>query len=73
MFPTRTERIANTSRTCYPHIHRHHFWYHVSKNNWKDGKVVVAKVDTMEQRGDYFTKGLPRESFERCCTSVQGW
>jgi hypothetical protein len=35
--------------------------------------VDIQKICTTEQRADYLTKGLSRESFERIRKLVQGW
>jgi hypothetical protein len=57
-----------TSRTKYFLVKWHHFWHHVSS-----GEISISKIDTAEQRADYLTKGLPRESFEKIRKLVQGW
>ncbi len=57
-----------TSRTKYLLVKWHFFWSHI---NYGDAKV--SKVPTELQDADYFTKGLPRESFERNRRRVQGW
>jgi hypothetical protein len=57
-----------TNRTKYFRVKWHHFWEHV-----RIGTIDVQKIATIEQRADYLTKGLPRESFERIRKSVQGW
>ena len=62
-----------TSRTKCFHVKWHHFWCHVSENNGQDGKIVVLKVESCNQDADCFTKGSPRELFERNRKSVQGW
>jgi hypothetical protein len=49
-----------TNRTKYFRVKWHHFWEHV-----RIGTIDVQKIATIEQRADYLTKGLPRESFER--------
>jgi hypothetical protein len=56
-----------TNRSKYYCVKWHWFWSHVGKS------VEVLKVDTLEQRGDYLTKGLTRENFERIRMLVQGW
>ena len=60
------QRITN--RTKYFLVQWHHFWAHV-----KDGTIVILKVESKEQRADYFTKALPREVFEFIRWLVQGW
>ena len=57
-----------TNRTKYFRVKWHHFWEHV-----RIGTIDVQKIATVEQRADYLTKGLPRESFERIRKLVQGW
>jgi hypothetical protein len=57
-----------TNRTKYLLVKWHHFWDAV-----KQGIVTIVKVDTKEQRADYFTKGLVRETFEHIRKLVQGW
>ena len=60
------QRITN--RTKYFLVKWHFFWSYV-----RDGTVAVHKIDTQEQRADYLTKGLNRETFERVRKFVQGW
>ena len=62
-----------TTRTKYFHVKWHHFWSHVTKNDGKDGKIRLYKIDTHNQRSDYFTKGLVREPFENNRFANQGW
>ena len=57
-----------TNRTKYFLVKWHFFWSHV-----RDGSISIHKIDTQEQRADYLTKGLNRESFERVRKFVQGW
>jgi len=57
-----------TNRTKYYQVKWHWFWHHVN-----DKSVNIVKVDTLEQRADYLTKGLTREAFERIRMLVQGW
>ena len=63
-----TQRVTN--RTKYYCVKWHWFWSHV---NDKSKKITIHKVDTLEQRSDYLTKGLSREAFERIRMLVQGW
>ena len=65
------QRITN--RTKYFLVKWHHFWDHVSQNNGKDGKFEIKKVGTHDQRADYLTKGLPRETYEHIRELNQGW
>jgi hypothetical protein len=62
------QRITN--RTKYYCVKWHWFWSHV---NDKDKNISIVKVDTLQQRADYLTKGLTRENFERIRKLVQGW
>jgi Reverse transcriptase (RNA-dependent DNA polymerase) len=55
-------------RTRYFNARWHHFWEHVNS-----GQIKIEKIDTLEQRADYLTKGLTREPFERIRMLVQGW
>ena len=59
-----------TSRTKHWCVKFHFFWSYVNdtKNNTK-----CVKVDTKEQRADYLTKGLTRDTFEHCRHLNQGW
>ena len=57
-----------TNRTKYFRVKWYHFWQHV-----RDRTIDIQKVCTTEQRADYLTKGLPRESFEKIRAMVQGW
>jgi hypothetical protein len=58
-----------TSRTKYYNVKWHFFWSHVHPK----GPIAIAKIETVDQLADYFTKGLPREAFERNRKGVQGW
>jgi hypothetical protein len=57
-----------TARTKYFLVKWHHFWSAVNS-----GEVSVVKIDTSEQRADYLTKGLSRDTFEKIRKLVQGW
>lgn len=57
-----------TTRTRMFLCKLHHFWQHV-----KDKTVQIEKVDTKENKSDYFTKGLSRELFETIRKLNQGW
>jgi hypothetical protein len=57
-----------TNRTKYFLVKYHWFW-----SQHEHGEFTIFKIGTQEQLADYFTKGLPRESFERNRLSVQGW
>jgi hypothetical protein len=60
------QRITN--RTKYFLVKWHFFWSHV-----RDGTIQIHKIDTKEQRADYLTKGLNRDTFEHIRKLVQGW
>ena len=62
-----------TSRTKYFHVKWHHFWDNVSKDEGKDGKIVVEKVSTDLQNADPLTKGLPKDPFVGGRKRNQGW
>ena len=36
-------------------------------------KIKLLKIDTVEQLGDLFTKGLPRATFEYLRKKLMGW
>ena len=52
--------------------------YYASKTIWfreetaKRG-INLLKIDTVEQLGDIFTKGLPRATFEYLRKKIMGW
>jgi hypothetical protein len=66
-----------TNRTKCFHTKWHHFWSVVTgdpeESLGPDGKILVEKVDTTRQGGDYLTKPLPREVFENNRRLIQGW
>jgi hypothetical protein len=52
-------------------------WYH-TKTIWfreqiKKRAIRLLKIDTKEQLGDMFTKGLPRPVFEYLRKKLMGW
>ena len=57
-----------TPRTKHFHVKFHHFWDNVTKKH-----VYIIYIKSHDNRADYFTKALPRETFERLCRIVQGW
>jgi hypothetical protein len=57
-----------TARTQFLLDKWHFFWYHIN-----NGDAKVSEVNTELQDADYFTHGLPRESFDRNRRRVQGW
>ena len=59
-----------TSRTKHWCVKFHFFWSYVNdeKNN-----TQCVKVDTKNQKADYLTKGLTKDSFEHCRFLNQGW
>ena len=52
--------------------------YYASKTIWfreeinKRG-ILLLKIATLEQLGDLFTKGLPRQTFEYLRKKIMGW
>ena len=52
--------------------------FYVAKTIWfceeinKRG-IKLLKIDTVEQLGDIFTKGLPRATFEYLRKKIMGW
>ena len=60
------QRITN--RTKYFLVRWHWFWEH-----YRAKEFSVNKCPTEDQLADYFTKSLPRETFERNRNSLQGW
>lgn len=58
------QRITN--RTKYFLVKWHWFWSH-------SHEFLILKVESRDQRADYFTKALPRELFEHNRMLVQGW
>ena len=59
-----------TSRTKHWCVKFHFFWSYV--NNEKNNTKCV-RVGTKEQRADYLTKGLTKDTFEQCRRMNQGW
>jgi hypothetical protein len=55
-----------TNRTRYFLNKFHWFWEH-------GAEFEIVKIDSRNQRADYFTKPLPRELFENNRFLVQGW
>ena len=62
------QRITN--RTRYFQTKWHWFWEHV---NSEDQPIVIERIDTQLQIADIFTKGTPREVFERLRKMLLGW
>ena len=59
-----------TSRTKHWCVKFHFFWSYV--NNEKNNTKCV-RVGTKEQKADYLTKGLTKDTFEQCRRMNQGW
>jgi virulence-associated protein VapD len=57
-----------TNHTKYFLLKIHWFWSHFSKKEFK-----IYKINTKDQKADYFTKGLDPDAFEANRKSVQGW
>jgi hypothetical protein len=55
---------------CSKHYALKYHWFreHVRANN-----VKIVKIDTTNQLGDLFTKGLPRPAFEHLRRLLMGW
>jgi hypothetical protein len=64
--PATVQRPSNRSR--YYQLQKHRFWTAL-----RDGDVKVSKSETSLKDGDYFTKPLPRQTFEANRLRVQGW
>ena len=52
--------------------------YYASKTIWfreeiNTRGIKLFNIDTVEQLGDIFTKGLPRETFEYLRKNIMGW
>ena len=52
--------------------------YYASKTIWFQEEInkrgiKLLKIDTVEQLGDMFTKGLPRATFEYLRKRIMGW
>ena len=52
--------------------------YYASKTTWFREEIAkrgikLLKIDTVEQLGDIFTKGLPRATFEYLRKKIMGW
>ena len=52
--------------------------YYAYKTIWfsediKERGIKLLKIDTVEQLGDIFTKGFPREVFEYLRKNIMGW
>jgi len=57
-----------TNRTRYYHVKWHWFWAHVRNKDF-----MILRIATNLQRGDIFTKPLPKEPFEKIRFLNQGW
>ena len=52
--------------------------YYATKTIWfreeiNKRKIQLLKISTIEQLGDMFTKGLPRQTFEYLRKKIMGW
>ena len=47
--------------------------YHWFSEQLAPRGVVLEKIDTVDQLGDIFTKGLGRVAFERLREQLMGW
>ena len=59
-----------TSRTKHWCVKFHFFWSYV---NNVDNNTKCVRISTNEQRADYLTKGLTKDTFERYRKMNQGW
>ena len=62
-----------TSRTRWYLNRWHWFWQFVTKDGVGSDSFSIHEIDTSLQDADYFTKALPRESFEANRFRVQKW
>lgn len=59
-----------TPRSKHYAIKYHWFRSHVFD---KSNRIQLVKIDTANQLGDIFTKGLTKETFERLRRKLMGW
>lgn len=62
-----------TSRTRHYQVKWHHFWTNVKRDDGETPDILVMRVESALQDADYFTKGLPHETFVANRRRVQGW
>ena len=61
-------RQVVTTRTRHIAVRFHHFWENVSSK-----QILCEKIPSAKQQGDFLTKPLCRELFEKCRKMVKGW
>ena len=69
-------RVLILSKTFPPQFTPHRKYY-ASKTVWFSEEInkrgiKLLKIDTIEEMGDIFTKGLPRETFEYLQKNIMG-
>ena len=47
--------------------------YHFFKSHIDYKEITVEKIDTLEQKADIFTKGVPAEKFRQLRKLLMGW
>ena len=57
-----------TPRNKHFHVKFHHFWDAVQKQ-----EVHIIYIKSAENRADFLTKAVPRETYDRLRRLVQGW
>ena len=65
------------AKTLPPQFTPRSKWYHI-ETIWFREEIVkrgieLHKIDTKEQLGDIFTKGLPRDAFQSLRKKLMGW
>ena len=55
---------------CSKHYHTKTIWFH---EEIVKRRILLLKIETIEQLGDLFTKGLPRLTFEYLRKKLMGW
>jgi hypothetical protein len=58
-------------RSRHLNVKWHFFWEQVKET--KTATVKISKINTEDQRADFLTKGLSKETFERMRALNQGW
>jgi hypothetical protein len=59
-----------TPRSKHYAIKYHWFWQHVADPS---NRIKIVKIDTHNQLGDLFTKGLPKPAFTHLGQLLMGW
>ena len=58
---------------CSKHYALHYHWFRQQLSPHGPRKIELLKIDTGDQLGDIFTKGLPRPLFEHLRNKLMGW